>query len=220
MSPSVTDLEPTPVTGPSQGAPYGYCPICGAHGQTRERRPDGYDRCTCGHLYRSCEALPIPPTPDECVYFRHYGVRHPTLVRRIEALAVSVPTVVQAEDRIHRIGQTEPCTVHYLSAEGTLDEAVARSIASKTDALNIVLGGGDRLELLRLDIPAELSENVQSAPACTWTPPQDDDEPWSTSCDNLFQFFDGGPTDNSFKFCPYCGGKLVVNKVEDVADDR
>jgi len=163
MSPSVTDLEPTPVTGPSQGAPYGYCPICGAHGQTRERRPDGYDRCTCGHLYRSCEALPIPPTPDECVYFRHYGVRHPTLVRRNEALAVSVPTVVQAEDRIHRIGQTEPCTVHYLSAEGTLDEAMARSIASKTDALNIVLGGGDRnaaaLEKINDDMSLDIVAN-------------------------------------------------------------
>ena len=46
-------------------------------------------------------------------------------------------------------------------------------------------------------------------PACHWTPPKDDDEPWSTSCDNLFQFFDGGPTDNSFKFCPYCGGTLA-----------
>ena len=88
MSPSVTDLEPTPVTGPSQGAPYGYCPICGAHGQTRERRPDGYDRCTAGHLYPTGEAVPVQPTPDECRYFRSYGVRHPTLVRRIAAQEV------------------------------------------------------------------------------------------------------------------------------------
>jgi len=34
-------------------APYGFCPICGAPGVLRERRPDGNDRCNQGHTYPS-----------------------------------------------------------------------------------------------------------------------------------------------------------------------
>ena len=30
-------------------------------------------------------------------------------------------------------------------------------------------------------------------------------EYWETGCDNLFQFHAGGPKENHFKFCPYCG---------------
>lgn len=37
-------------------APYGYCPICGNLGITRERRIDGYDTCSKGHKYKSKEA--------------------------------------------------------------------------------------------------------------------------------------------------------------------
>lgn len=33
--------------------PYGFCPICGKPGVTRERRPDGNDTCTNGHTYKS-----------------------------------------------------------------------------------------------------------------------------------------------------------------------
>lgn len=31
---------------------------------------------------------------------------------------------------------------------------------------------------------------------------------WETTCDNLFRFNTGGPKQNHFKFCPYCG-KLI-----------
>lgn len=31
---------------------------------------------------------------------------------------------------------------------------------------------------------------------------------WETSCGQAFQFTDGGPEDNKFKFCYYCG-KLI-----------
>lgn len=37
---------------------YGYCPQCGALGETRERRPNGDDRCLNGHRYPSRNALP------------------------------------------------------------------------------------------------------------------------------------------------------------------
>ena len=42
---------------------YGHCPICGAKGVTRERRPDGDDRCANGHTYKSMHAT-TPPAPQ------------------------------------------------------------------------------------------------------------------------------------------------------------
>jgi hypothetical protein len=40
---------------------YGHCPVCGAKGITRERRPGGDDRCANGHTYKSIHAT-TPPT--------------------------------------------------------------------------------------------------------------------------------------------------------------
>lgn len=40
--------------------PYGYCPICSAPGETRERRPNGNDVCKNKHTYPSKDALPSP----------------------------------------------------------------------------------------------------------------------------------------------------------------
>ena len=37
----------------SEKAPYGHCPMCGAIGVERERRPDGDDTCAKGHVYPS-----------------------------------------------------------------------------------------------------------------------------------------------------------------------
>ena len=37
---------------------YGYCPICGAPGQKREKRPNGNDICAEGHKYPSRSASP------------------------------------------------------------------------------------------------------------------------------------------------------------------
>lgn len=39
-------------------APYGYCPICGAPGFMRERRPNGNDMCENKHEYPSKIAVP------------------------------------------------------------------------------------------------------------------------------------------------------------------
>ena len=38
-------------------APYGFCPRCGATGRSRERRPNGNDRCALGHIYPSATAI-------------------------------------------------------------------------------------------------------------------------------------------------------------------
>jgi hypothetical protein len=38
---------------------------------------------------------------------------------------------------------------------------------------------------------------------CEWT--EDDiDGGWDTQCDNKHLFIDGTPTQNDYKFCPYC----------------
>ncbi|MCZ4270938.1 hypothetical protein [Maritalea porphyrae] len=48
--------------------PYGFCPVCGAAGRMRERRPFGNDECENGHTYPSAKSLShkphTPPQPD------------------------------------------------------------------------------------------------------------------------------------------------------------
>lgn len=41
--------------------PYGYCPMCGAPGRERERRPNGFDVCTNKHVYLSAKAVEKAP---------------------------------------------------------------------------------------------------------------------------------------------------------------
>jgi len=35
------------------------------------------------------------------------------------------------------------------------------------------------------------------------------ERPWATSCGQHHHFFAGGPRDNQFTYCPYCGGQIV-----------
>ena len=49
---------------------YGYCPECGAEGVTRERRPNGYDKCARGHSYKSNRALKKPSLGSSGIYLR------------------------------------------------------------------------------------------------------------------------------------------------------
>lgn len=51
-----------PAAQTEREAPYGYCPECGAPGVTRERRPDGDDKCSNGHRYPSRSAHASLPT--------------------------------------------------------------------------------------------------------------------------------------------------------------
>lgn len=44
---------------------YGYCPECGMPGVERERRPDGNDRCSRGHVYPSRNATHPHPMTDK-----------------------------------------------------------------------------------------------------------------------------------------------------------
>ena len=47
---------------------------------------------------------------------------------------------VQAEDRIHRIGQEHSCTYVDLVSEGTVDEQILKNLLSKVKISNEVLG--------------------------------------------------------------------------------
>lgn len=46
-----------------------------------------------------------------------------------------------------------------------------------------------------------------SAETCEWA--IDSDGTWGGACGVMFQFEDGGPKDNSMKFCLNCGKPLV-----------
>lgn len=54
---AAAELTETALTATQQAAPYGYCPICGAKGEMRERRMGGNDTCGNGHNYKSSEAV-------------------------------------------------------------------------------------------------------------------------------------------------------------------
>ena len=41
---------------------------------------------------------------------------------------------------------------------------------------------------------------------CTWI--ENEDGVYETNCDNMFVFNDGGPVENGFRYCPYCGREL------------
>jgi hypothetical protein len=68
----VRDVYPTPTAqpAPEQQEPvgvYGHCPVCGAKGVTRERRPGGDDRCANGHTYKSIHATTPPAAQRQWV---------------------------------------------------------------------------------------------------------------------------------------------------------
>jgi hypothetical protein len=45
---------------------------------------------------------------------------------------------------------------------------------------------------------------MEMSDKCTWGYDEWEDN-WDTDCGNKFQLYDGGPIDNEFKFCCYCG---------------
>jgi len=38
---------------------------------------------------------------------------------------------------------------------------------------------------------------------------------WETYCGNAHEFFADGPVENSYKYCPYCGRRIVIIESED-----
>ena len=68
------------------------------------------------------------------------------------------------------------------------------------------------IDLSYLASPAALFASLaREAPlTCTWT--ENEDGVYETNCDNMFVFNDGGPVENGFRYCPYCGLELSENE--------
>lgn len=79
-----------------------------------------------------------------------------------------------------------------------------------------LLFDSSELVLVNRNALASLAERIKAegiAPhKCVWT----DEDFYETSCGHTWVFNDGSPEDNNANFCPFCGGKIVVPKQEDV----
>jgi len=47
---------------------------------------------------------------------------------------------------------------------------------------------------------------------CQWEEDKHEPGAYDTKCDKRFLFIEGTPDYNNFKYCPYCGGKLIVKE--------
>jgi len=69
-----------------------------------------------------------------------------------------------------------------------------------------------RLDDLRKSSEKELG-------TCSWQIPSTTLEKeynlWGTDCGNTYQFYDGGPETNGYKFCPYCGKRIKEVEEDD-----
>jgi hypothetical protein len=64
----------------------------------------------------------------------------------------------------------------------------------------------------------EGDEAMSKPERCHWTY-DDTHDAWDTKCGEKYQFNDGGPHENGFRFCHHCGRKLTAKKpAADVAD--
>ena len=68
------------------------------------------------------------------------------------------------------------------------------------------------IDLSYLASPAALFASLarETPLTCTWT--QNEDGVYETNCNNMFVFNDGGPVENDFRYCPYCGRELSENE--------
>jgi len=73
--------------------PYGYCPICGALGVSRERRLDGDDMCENKHKYKSKAA--IGPGSQKTVADNYISMQHPENIIYLIKLCKCCPKCCQ-----------------------------------------------------------------------------------------------------------------------------
>lgn len=94
------------------------------------------------------------PNEDRLKYRQRFGSKDPArivLLAQIKTISLSVnelvtarhaifaslsqqrDDIVQARDRLNRIGQTRSCTFHYVLAKGTVDEVIHRSHIGRTN---------------------------------------------------------------------------------------
>ena len=52
-------------------------------------------------------------------------------------------SMMQCEDRIHRIGQKKKCNIYYMTANGTIDEKITKMLSEKLENINKVIDNED-----------------------------------------------------------------------------
>lgn len=53
---------------------------------------------------------------------------------------------------------------------------------------------------------------------CRWT--ENEKSEWFTDCGERQGFFVGGPLDNSYLYCPYCGGAIVEKPYQESEEEE
>lgn len=126
-----------------------------------------YHRSVIASLYdalRDWEPLVIdgsttPSSRDRAIrLFTHYRLRHHVLIGQIQAAGVAISLTAanaavfvecswvpsenyQASLRIHRLGQQDACTVHFLYVPGSIDQRIMRVFRRKAGELTQLLKG-------------------------------------------------------------------------------
>ena len=100
---------------------YGFCPFCGADGVSRERRPNGDDRCSRGHQYPSSSAF--------CVHKQN--ALHCAICKTDYAQAADVKKMSEATpDQLIKTGKKAKCVTCDVLA-GTLQRVSAQNNAAR-----------------------------------------------------------------------------------------
>ena len=55
---------------------------------------------------------------------------------------------------------------------------------------------------------------------CTWSQDDEGSDTWWSGCRHGFTFTDGGPVQNRFKFCCYCGKPLIEDQWKEEEEDE
>ena len=56
---------------------------------------------------------------------------------------------------------------------------------------------------------------ARKAETCEWTPQDDEDETFDTGCGLNYYFLGSSLSDGHDKYCPFCGGKIIIKETDD-----
>ena len=59
-------------------------------------------------------------------------------------------------------------------------------------------------------MPVDPAAGHAQEDACNWSLTYDDSEVWESSCGEEWTFIDGGPAENSVRFCHGCGKPVAI----------
>ena len=91
---------------------------------------------------------------------------------------------------------------------GEVAERYRNAIASACEGWTMPDGLRKHLETALWSLPTQAQAGAVPL-TCEWTH-NDDDGFWETACGEAWRFDDGGPAENSMKFCHSCGNSLRI----------